>query len=75
MGPPSTEMLINHKLYEGHHLRDVPSGRKMKERVPKTILASELVATPKGKSSFIILMNSRTLNRSIQSHENMLAHL
>ena len=25
LGPLVVEMRINHKLYEGHHLRDVPS--------------------------------------------------
>ena len=73
--PPTTEMRINHKLYEGHHLRDVPLGRKKKEKVPKTIPASELAITPKGKSSSAILMKFEILNGSIQSHDNILAHL
>ena len=29
VGPPIVEMRISHKLYEGHHLRDVPYGKKM----------------------------------------------
>ena len=28
LGPPAVEMRINHKLYEGHHLRGVLFGKK-----------------------------------------------
>ena len=36
LGSPAIEMRINHKLYKGHHFRNVPSGKrigKMKEKV------------------------------------------
>ena len=51
LGPPEAEMCINHKLFEGHHLRDVPSGKKagrMSRRIPETIPEPKLVATPIG---------------------------
>ena len=35
LGPQTADIRINHKLYEGHHFRDVPLWKKigkMKER-------------------------------------------
>ena len=49
-GPPASEPRISHKLYEGHHLIDVPSGKKagkMKEKVLETVLESLPAPTSK----------------------------
>ena len=37
LGHPIVEMCMKHKLYEGHHFKDIHSGNyigKMKEKVP-----------------------------------------
>ena len=47
----------------------------MKEKVPETILESELATVPKGQSFSIVLTKSKILDMTIRSHENMLAHL
>ena len=71
-------MHINHTMYEGHHFKDVPSRkniRKMKEKVPDTLLEFEPTTALKGQSSFTVLMKSEILDRTIRSHESMLGHL
>ena len=78
LGSPVIEMCINHKLYEGHHFRDVPSGKnigKMKKKVPESILESEPTTVPKGQSFSVVLIKSKILDMTIWSHKNMLAHL
>ena len=75
---PAAEMRNNHKLYEGHHFKDVHSGKnleKMKEKVLETIPTSKLATTPKGQFSSIVLSKSKILDRTIRSYENMLVHL
>ena len=78
LGPPTAEMHINHKLYEGHHFRNFPLGNntgKTKEKVLDTIPKSEPATAPKGQSSSIVLTKSKILDKTIQSHESMLGHL
>ena len=78
LGPLVAKMHINHKLYEGHHFRDVPLGEnigKMKEKVLETILESELETALKGQSSSTMLLKSEILNKTIWSYKDMLTHL
>ena len=66
--PLLAKMRISHKLYEGHHLQDVPLGEKigkMKNKVPKTILEFKSVAAPIGQSSFVVLMKTELLDMTI----------
>ena len=77
-GPPVENMHINHKLYEGHHLKDVPLGkntRKMKMKVLETILESEPATAPKVQSFSTVLTKYEILDRTIQSHESIIGHL
>ena len=49
--------------------------RKDEGKGLETILESKPITTPKGQSSSTVLTKSEILDRIIQSHENMLAHL
>ena len=74
LGPPVAKMRINHKLYEGHHFRDVPSWKnigKIKEKVPK---CKQVVASIV-QSSSVTLLKTEILDKTIRSHEIMLNHL
>ena len=77
LAPLAAEMRINHKLFEGHHLRDVLSRKKaekMPRRIPETTPEPKPAATPIGQSSSSLLTKSRLLERTIRSHENVQAH-
>ena len=57
LGPPTIEICINHKLYEGHHLRDVHYGKKKaqsKGKLPKTLLNSNQVAAARDQPSTLM---------------------
>ena len=83
LGPLIGELRISHKLYEGHHLRNVPSGKKgriMKEKVLETFLEFEPELVPSFKfqqrklSTSISKKKTRLLDKTIKSYENVLAH-
>ena len=79
LGPPTYALTISHKLHEGHHLKDGPSrkkARKLKEKVPDTIIESgrALASTSKSSTSRPKKL-IRDLDRTIQSYESMLTHI
>ena len=78
LGPLAVEKHINHKLYEGHHLRDVPYRKKKgqsKGKLPEILLEFGRADATKDQPSNPMTKKSDLLDRTIRSNENVLSHL
>ena len=78
LGPPAVEKHINHKLHEGHHLRDVPYRKKKgqsKGKLLETLLEFGRADAAKDQPSTSMTKKSDLLDRTIRSDENVLSHL
>ena len=83
LGLTTSELRINHKLYERHHLQDFPFGKKvesqagkLKGKVLETILEfGPTVVSSSQPLTFTMKNLIIDRDRTIQSYENMLDHI
>ena len=68
-------MRISHKLYEGHHIQDVPSRKidgKDEREVSETIPEFGPAVASSSQPSTFVPKKSELLVKTIRSYENML---
>ena len=83
LGHPTSELRINHNLYEGCHLRDVLFGKKLallegklKGKILKTTLEFGLaIASTNQPLTSKLKKPIINLEGTIQSYENLLGHI